>query len=75
MIASDRSIASSRSRQSAMRALLHAWVPGYSLSLNFPGWSVAVELFFYLVFAMLLLALRGRPTAVLLGIAAIATAV
>ncbi len=54
---------------------LHAWVPGYSLSLNFPGWSVAVELFFYLAFPMLLLALRGRSTVVLLGIAAIATTI
>lgn len=53
---------------------LHAWVPGYSLSLNFPGWSVAVELFFYLVFPLLLYLLRNKSTVVLLTIAAIVSA-
>jgi peptidoglycan/LPS O-acetylase OafA/YrhL len=53
---------------------LHAWVPGYSLTLNFPGWSVSVELFFYLVFPWLLYGLRKQHGAVLWGIAAIASA-
>jgi peptidoglycan/LPS O-acetylase OafA/YrhL len=48
---------------------LHAWVPGYSLALNFPGWSVSVELFFYALFPLLLHLLRKQHWAVLVGIA------
>lgn len=29
---------------------LQAWSPEYALSLNFPGWSLSVEMFFYLLF-------------------------
>lgn len=29
---------------------LHAWVPGICLEINYPGWSVSVEIFFYLLF-------------------------
>lgn len=29
---------------------LQAWIPETALSLNFPGWSVSVEFFFYLLF-------------------------
>lgn len=54
---------------------LHAWVPGYSLSINFPGWSVSVELFFYALFPLLLWWLRDRHWAVLVGVAAALTAV
>lgn len=44
---------------------LHAWVPGYSLSVNFPGWTVAVELFFYACFPFLLPLFRRGQMAVL----------
>jgi peptidoglycan/LPS O-acetylase OafA/YrhL len=32
---------------------LQAYVPGYSLTLNAPGWSLSVEMFFYLLFPFL----------------------
>jgi peptidoglycan/LPS O-acetylase OafA/YrhL len=32
---------------------IQAWVPGYALSLNTPGWSVSTEIFFYLLFPFL----------------------
>lgn len=37
---------------------LHAWYPGSCLSINFPGWSISVEVFFYLLFPLILFALR-----------------
>ncbi len=41
--------------------MLQAWIPGYPLSLNSPGWSLSVESFFYLCFpALLALIYRGR---------------
>ncbi len=33
---------------------LQAWVPGYSLDVNYVSWSVSVEFFFYLTFPILL---------------------
>jgi peptidoglycan/LPS O-acetylase OafA/YrhL len=30
--------------------LIHAWIPRFAMCLNFPGWSLSVELFFYLLF-------------------------
>ncbi len=35
--------------------LMQAYVPGYALTLNIPGWSLSVEMFFYLLFPLLLL--------------------
>ena len=35
-------------------SLLQSWIPGYSQVLNVPGWSLSVELFFYLSFPFLL---------------------
>jgi peptidoglycan/LPS O-acetylase OafA/YrhL len=32
---------------------LHAWVPDWSNSLNYPSWSISVEYFFYLLFPWL----------------------
>ena len=36
-------------------SLLQAWIPGYPLSLNAPGWSISVEAFFYLCFPILVM--------------------
>lgn len=33
--------------------LLQAWIPGIIMGFNFPGWSLSVEMFFYLVFPFL----------------------
>jgi peptidoglycan/LPS O-acetylase OafA/YrhL len=33
--------------------LLQAWVPKYALSLNIPGWTLSVELLFYISFPLL----------------------
>ena len=33
--------------------MLQAWRPGRAISLNFPAWSLSVELFFYALFPML----------------------
>jgi peptidoglycan/LPS O-acetylase OafA/YrhL len=39
----------------ALNALvIQAWVPGYSQTINSPGWSLSVEVFFYLAFPLLL---------------------
>lgn len=32
---------------------LQSWIPGYALSFNAPGWSLSVEMFFYLLFPLL----------------------
>lgn len=42
---------------------LQAWVPGHVYQLNFPGWSISVEAFFYASFPLLLLLVRKhRPS-------------
>lgn len=33
--------------------MIQSWIPGYALSFNGPGWSLAVEMFFYLTFPFL----------------------
>ncbi|WP_394854101.1 acyltransferase family protein [Imperialibacter roseus] len=38
--------------------LIQSWVPGKELTLNFPGWSLSVEIFFYLFFPFLILFFR-----------------
>ncbi|MEZ5536003.1 MAG: acyltransferase [Thiolinea sp.] len=37
---------------------LQAWIPGYAMTLNSPGWSISVEMFFYLSFPVLMLLIR-----------------
>jgi peptidoglycan/LPS O-acetylase OafA/YrhL len=57
----------------ALNALvIQAWVPGYSQTVNAPGWSLSVEVFFYLAFPLLLPAIvritsSTRVLAVLFG--------
>lgn len=39
-------------------SMLQAWIPGYAMTLNSPGWSISVEMFFYLSFPLLMLLIR-----------------
>ena len=39
-------------------SMLQAWIPGYPLTLNAPGWSLSVEAFFYLCFPLLILLVK-----------------
>lgn len=32
--------------------MIQAWIPGKALTLNYPGWSLSVELLFYLIFPL-----------------------
>jgi peptidoglycan/LPS O-acetylase OafA/YrhL len=32
---------------------IQSWIPGEAMILNFPGWSISVEFFFYLLFPLL----------------------
>tara|TARA_R110000751_G_scaffold28245_2_gene73851 strand:- start:1720 stop:2484 length:765 start_codon:yes stop_codon:yes gene_type:complete len=34
-------------------SMLQSWTPGYALSFNSPGWSLSIELFFYISFPFL----------------------
>jgi peptidoglycan/LPS O-acetylase OafA/YrhL len=36
--------------------MIQSWIPGYPMSYNFPGWSVSVEVSFYLLFPFLIVA-------------------
>jgi peptidoglycan/LPS O-acetylase OafA/YrhL len=55
----------------AQAVLLHAWIPGMSLTINYPAWSISVEVFFYLMFPLLLILARkaGMRNFILLAIA------
>jgi len=52
---------------------IHAWYPPASFTLNFPGWSLAVEIFFYALFPFLLNRVYARFSfrQLLIGIIAI----
>lgn len=38
---------------------LHAWVPKFSLQINYPAWSIVVEMFFYVLFPFLIRYLKS----------------
>lgn len=40
--------------------MLQAWIPGYPLTLNAPGWSLSVEAFFYLCFPLLVFLVKRQ---------------
>lgn len=44
---------------------LQAWVPGYPLSLNTPGWSLSVEAFFYLLFPVIVVLIKPQQFKIL----------
>lgn len=39
-------------------SMLQAWIPGYPLTLNAPGWSLSVEALFYLMFPLLIMLVK-----------------
>jgi peptidoglycan/LPS O-acetylase OafA/YrhL len=41
--------------------LFQAWIPKYSLTFNFPVWTLSVEMFFYLLFPFLVLFAARQP--------------
>ncbi len=42
--------------------MLQSWVPGKALSINYTGWSLSVELFFYIMFPILLNSLYSKKS-------------
>ncbi|MBI5935639.1 MAG: acyltransferase family protein [Chloroflexi bacterium] len=41
--------------------LLQAWIPEYALTMNFPAWTLVVEMFFYLIFPLVIYLFRRAP--------------
>jgi peptidoglycan/LPS O-acetylase OafA/YrhL len=41
--------------------LLQSYIPDYAMNLNLPGWTLSVEVFFYLLFPLFLVLLKKRP--------------
>ncbi|SDQ16512.1 Peptidoglycan/LPS O-acetylase OafA/YrhL, contains acyltransferase and SGNH-hydrolase domains [Paraburkholderia fungorum] len=61
-------ISSATSSQLALSALLlQAWIPGYPLAVNAPGWSLSVEVFFYALFPYMTVLIVRSSTARLIA--------
>ncbi|AHF68249.1 acyltransferase family protein [Pseudomonas cichorii] len=53
--------------------LLQSWWPGFNhLSFNFPSWSISVEFYLYLLFALIAVGLPGRSRQIFAAIAVLA---
>jgi peptidoglycan/LPS O-acetylase OafA/YrhL len=51
--------------------LLQAWLPPYPNTLNYPGWSLSVEAFFYLLFPLIFIVARQlslKTSTILIGL-------
>ena len=53
----------------ATLGLVHAWVPAFAITFNFPSWSISVEAFFYLLFPLLALVSARLSLGWFLGLA------
>ena len=54
--------------------LLQSWFPPYPLSINMPAWSLSIEMFFYLVFPVVLIFLKKvNPKISIVFLSAMAT--
>ena len=42
--------------------LIQAWIPKFASDFNFPGWSLSVEVFFYLIFPFFINKIRSYAT-------------
>ncbi|MGL4596034.1 MAG: acyltransferase family protein [Bacteroidia bacterium] len=48
---------------------VQSWTSGHTLSVNYPSWSVSVEVFFYLMFPLILMLIRRVKAMWFIGIA------
>jgi peptidoglycan/LPS O-acetylase OafA/YrhL len=55
--------------------LIQAWLPGYAMDLNYPGWSLSAEVFFYALFPLLFARMIRQSTRRLLVLTGLAWAI
>ncbi len=51
--------------------VLHAWNPSYTLDINYPSWSISVEMLFYFSFPFLIGYFKKRSISHLVGVTAV----